>query len=451
MSNGGLPKIVQPYKEHPLVKKVDSGDLNKLDNEPLNKIIRSVDLILRGLRENYLKGQTTPTRLNAGSFSSSVLISRGWLFLDSAHATRDVDTIVERIYANTRTTTKRSVIKNINDSIIPRLQKNNLMVLGASGKTVVNVMPYPISSKLFVQKELLENPYLLSQQINQFGILGKVQDFPELTGSLSATPLNPETFVRDYRALTEIDVIRERSIKGRNFTLAKAYLLDDKKSYDLWATVLDTTDNVRKGLKGLMELQGQLGGFVSQSEIIRMTNWNPRMVNRLIRRVDTLGLAQRSHTLDFEDALNRPTETKVALNYHKLKDAEMMLTLCRSVPESVDILEKLRTERIIDEDSLISEFDPISVGKVRHALSQIEVIMEQKLSDDIWEIAPNKEGEDFLLEITTIMAKSRRILGENIEVNKKLEDFFKDVDDTRLEKTTKQVEKDFLNEMGQIV
>lgn len=103
------------------------------------------------------------------------------------------------------------------------------------------------------------------------------------------------------------------------------------------------------------------------------------------------------------------------------------------------------------EDNLISEFDPISVGKVRHALSQIEVIMEQKLTDDIWEIAPNKEGEDFLLEITTIMAKSRRILGENIEVNKKLEDFFKDVDDTRLEMTTKQVEKDFLNEMGQIV
>ncbi len=448
MSNGGLPKIVQPYKNHPLINKVDSGDLIKLDTEPLNEIIRSVDLILRGLRENYLKGQTTKTRLHAGSFSSSILISRGWLFLDSAHAIKDVDTIAERIYAYTRTTTKQNVIKNLRDSIIPRLQKNGLIVFDSSGRNVVNVMPYPVSSKLFVLKELLNNPYLLSQQINQFSILGKVQYFPELTSTLSTNATNPMTFIRDYNALSEIDVIRNRSVKGRDFTLAKAYLLDNQKSFDIWATVLETADHVRKGLKELMVLQGQLGGFVSQSEIARMTNWNMRMVNRLIRRVDAIGIAQRSHTLELEDALSRPIETKITLNYHQLKDAEAMLTLCRSVPESVDILEKLRSEQIIDEESLIGEFDPSSVGKVRNALSQIGVITELNLANDIWEIAPNKEGEDFLLEILTIAANSRRILGENIEINKKLEDFFKDVDEARLEKTAKEVEKDFLDEMG---
>jgi len=81
MSNEKLPEIVLPYKNHPLVKAIDSTDLAMLNDGSLNEIIRSVDLILRELRENYFKGQTTKTRLHAGHFSSSVLISRGWLFL----------------------------------------------------------------------------------------------------------------------------------------------------------------------------------------------------------------------------------------------------------------------------------------------------------------------------------------------------------------------------------
>jgi len=358
-----------------------------------------------------------------------------------------VDAIIERIYANTKTTNRQSAVKNILTSTIPKLLKNGLIELDRYDKNVIDVMPYPVSSKLFVLKELLGNQYLLSQQINQFDILGKVQYFPELTSNLSTDAKNPATFLRDFNALSEVDVIRNRTITGRDFTLAKAYLLDNKTSYEIWATVLETGDHVRQGLKELMIYLGQLGGFASQSELARMTTMNMRLVNRLIRRVDGIGLAQRSHTLEMEDALSRPIDTKIPLNYIQLKNAEAMLTLCRSVPESATILEKLRNDKIIDEDCLIEEFDASSVGKVRNALAEIGVINEQSLIDDVWEITPNKESEDFLLEVLTIAANSRRILGENIEINRKLEDYFKDVNEDRLVKTAESVEKDFLIEM----
>ncbi|KAF5415162.1 MAG: hypothetical protein C5S48_06680 [Candidatus Methanogaster sp.] len=263
MSKSELPGIVQPYRKHPLIKDRNPSDFMSIDDEPLNKIIRSVDLILRGLRENYFKGQTTRTRLSAGQFSSGILISRGWLFLDTAHATNDVDTIIERIYKSTKTTTRPNVVKNVRDSTIPKLKSNGLLELDGSDKSVIEVMPYPISSKLFVLKEFVNNEILFNQQINQFDILGKVQDFPELTSSLEVGARNSQYFARDYAALSEIDVIRNRAIRGRDFTLAKAYLVGNERSYDIWATVLETGENIRRGLKELMELVGQLGGFAS--------------------------------------------------------------------------------------------------------------------------------------------------------------------------------------------
>ena len=447
MSKSELPGIVQPYEKHPLIKDRNPSDFTSIDDEPLNKIIRSVDLILRGLRENYFKGQKTRTRLSAGQFSSSVMIARGWLFLDTAHATNDVDTIIERIYKSTKTTTRPNIVKNVRDSTIPRLKSNGLLELDGSNKSVTEVMPYPISSKLFVLKEFMNNERLFNQQINQFDILGKVQYFPELTSSLETDARNSQYFARDYVALSDIDVIRERAIRGIDYTLAKAYLLDNKRSYDIWATVLETGEHVRKGLKELMELLGQLGGFASQSELNRMLNSNTRMVNRLIRRVDSMGLAQRSYTAEFEDALSRPIETRIPFNYHQLNNAETMLTLCRSVPEAAEILEKLRKEQRIEEDRLLNEFDPISVGKVRNYLSEIGVIIEKSLENDLWEIAPDKESIEFLSEVLTIVAHSRKVLGEDIEINRKLEDFFKNKDDDSLKKTFKDVEKDFLDEI----
>ncbi|KAF5416093.1 MAG: hypothetical protein U9N46_03805 [Euryarchaeota archaeon] len=447
MSESELPRIVQPYRKHPLIKNRNPSDFTSIDDEPLNKIIRSVDLILRGLRENYFKGHTTRTRLSAGQFSSSVMIARGWLFLDTAHATNDVDTIIERICKSTKTTTRPNIVKNVRDSTIPRLKSNGLLELDGSNKSVTEVMPYPISSKLFVLKEFMNNERLFNQQINQFDILGKVQYFPELTSSLETDARNSQYFARDYAALADIDVIRNRAIRGRDFTLAKAYLVDNERSYGIWATVLETGEHVRKGLKELMELLGQLGGFASQSELNRMLNRNTRMVNRLIRRVDSIGLAQRSHTAEFEDALSRPIETRIPFNYHQLNNAETMLTLCRSVPEAAGMLEKLRSEPRIEEDSLLNEFDPISVGKVRNYLSEIGVITEKGLEKDLWEIAPDKESIEFLSEVLTIVANSRKVLGEDIEINRKLEDYFKDVDTDSLEKTIGDVEKDVLEEI----
>jgi len=447
MSKSKLPGIVQPYRKHPLIKNRNPSDFTSIDDEPLNKIIRSVDLILRGLRENYFKGQTTRTRLSAGQFSSSIMIARGWLFLDTAHATNDVDTIIERVYASTKTTKRSDAVRRVRAGTIPKLKNDGLLELDESDKTVIEVMPYPISSKIFVLKEFVNNEVLFNQQINQFDILGNVQYFPELTSSLDADARNPQYFARDYTALSEIDVIRNRTIRGRDFTLAKAYLSDNERSYDIWATVLETGEHVRKGLKELMELLGQLGGFASQSELNRMLNRNTRIVNRLIRQVDGIGLAQRSHTAEFEDALSRPIETRIPFNYHQLNNAETMLTLCRSVPEAAEILEKLRKEQRIEENGLLNEFDPISVGKVRNYLSEIGVITEKSLESDLWEIAPDKESIEFLSEVLTIVANSRKVLGDDIEINRKLEDYFKDADANSLEKTLKDVEKEALEEI----
>lgn len=447
MSKSELPGIVKPYREHPLIKDRNPSDFASVDDESLNEIIRSVGLILRGLRENYFKGQTTRTRLSAGQFSSSIMIARGWLFLDTAHSTSDVATIIERVYASTKTTKRPDVVRNVRKKTIPRLTGNRLLELDESDKSVIEVMPYPISSKLFVLKEFMNNKVLFNQQINQFDILGKVQYFPELTSSLETDTKNSQYFKRDYKALSEIDVIRDRAIKGNDYTLAKAYLLDKDTSYDIWTAVLETGDHVRKGLKELMELLGQLGGFASQSELNRMLNSNTRMVNRLIRRVDSIGLAQRSHTAEFEDALSRPIDTRIPFNYHQLNNAETMLTLCRSVPEAAEMLEKLRKEQRIEEDGLLNEFDPISVGKVRNYLSKIGVITEKGIESDLWEIAPDKESIEFLSEVLTIVANSRKVLGEDIEINRKLEDFFKNKDENSLEKTFKDLEKDVLEEI----
>lgn len=62
----------------------------------------------------------------------------------------------------------------------------------------------------------------------------------------------------------------------------------------------------------------------------------------------------------------------------------------------------------------------------------------------------NKEAEDLLLEILTIYGHGRRILGEEIDINHKLAEYFKDVDDAKLLKTKNEVEKDVLDEFRRI-
>ena len=435
-------RILGPYLSHPLVERANPNDLTQIDDDDLNEVIRSVDLILRALKENYHGVQS---RLNAGNFSSSVLISRGWLFLDNAHSTHDVEAITDRICAYSETTSRKNIIRNVRESTIPRLKKDGLIELDEGNTKVKLVMPYAISSKIFVMKELLSGRRLYKEQINQFNIMGQAQYFPIPTAELKSKATVRDNFGRDYDALTEIDAIRGRYIKGVEYTLAKAYLLN-KKSIDIWRTVLETSDPVRMGFKELMEIVGHLGGFASQSEIARMTDRNMRIVNRLIRRADSLGIAQRSSTLDLEDALSRPLETKITFNYHQLDNAQSILTLCRSVPEATNIIHRLQTEKVVNEGTIINEFDAISVGRVRNALIKIGILLED--TEDQWELAPNKEADDFLLEVLSLSGNSRRILGDEIDINHKLAEYFKEVDDSKLQRVKEEAEKDYLDELG---
>ncbi len=131
-----------------------------------------------------------------------------------------------------------------------------------------------------------------------------MQFFPARKNELEANASVPGNFGTDYNALSEIDVIRTRSIKGIDFTLSKAYLTGER-SLETWLGVLESADRTRKGLKQLLELQGVMGGCVSQNEISRMTSMNMRLVGNLMRRIDALGLAQRIQTLELDDALSK--------------------------------------------------------------------------------------------------------------------------------------------------
>ena len=441
-----MPNIIYPYLNHPLVENANPYDLAFLDEKELNDVIRSVDLIFRGLKDYSHNPEIGVKRLHAGHFGSSVQIARAWSFLDFAHSIQNVETIIDKVYPVTSTSSKAVYLKNMRDSVLPRLMKNGLIQIDASSNKITDVMPYPISSKLYVKKELLENPTLFSQQINQFTILNNVQYFPELRNELQATATNPSFFPRDYNALEEIDIIRTRQIKGREFTLSKSYLTGND-SVDIWKTVLDTSDHVRKGLKDLLEIQGDLGGFVSQSELSIMAAINPRIANQLIRRIDSIGIAQRTQTLELEDALSRPISgTRLNSNYKQLNNAQSLLILIRSVPEAIELIHKLHKDGKIDEDELINEFDPMSVGKVRNALENIGVIHQVPSIEDecIYEIVPNKECDEFLSDVLTVSAHSRRLLGEEIDINKKLEESFRKCDDETLKKQTKQITLDFM-------
>ena len=196
-----IPNIINPYLNHPLVKNAHPSDLTLLDEKELNDVIKSVDLIFRGLKDYSHNPEIGVKRLHAGHFSSSVQIARAWSFLDFAHSIQNVETIIDKVYPVTSTSSKEVYLKNMRDSVLPRLNKNGLIQINTSSNKIIDVMPYPISSKLYVKKELLDKPTLFYQQINQFTILNNVQYFPELKNELQATASNPSFFLRDYNAL----------------------------------------------------------------------------------------------------------------------------------------------------------------------------------------------------------------------------------------------------------
>ena len=194
-----LPEIVRPYLDHPMVESKNKSDLYVLDEKELNNVIRAEDQIIRGVREYYLDSEIQTKRLNPGQFSSSILIARGLAFLDIAHSNKNVMDICNEVWKITPTTTKRSSFnQNIKNSIIPRLEKNGLIEFNSDKQNVINCIPYPIGSKLFVQKNLLEIPKLYQEQINHFDIIRNIQDFPELTIELQSNSSHPQSFERDF-------------------------------------------------------------------------------------------------------------------------------------------------------------------------------------------------------------------------------------------------------------
>jgi hypothetical protein len=299
------------------------------------------------------------------------------------------------------------------------------------------------------QEHVLQNPILLNQQINQFTIPSRVQYFPQITDSLLDRSQRPEFFTRDYNALVSIDVIRSRVINNRDYTLAKAYLCDDKQLFR-WKSVLETSDPIRLGFKELLEAQGEYGGFISQTEIVEMLSMNPRKASRLIRHADQMGLAEHTHTLYFEDALSRQISgTKLVLNFHQLKTVGTLLTLGRSIPDAVSIFKLLRVNNEVNEIDLISEFDPIDVGKLRNTLVDVGCISKENCErDEIWAIVPNKEVKDCLLEIETLLVQSRRITEDGSNINRLDEFFPKDVTDDDIRRELEKIDKDLIDDVG---
>jgi len=440
MEEDYLPEFLKTYSKHPLVQKANPDDLSKLDEKSLNDIISAEDLIYRGIREYYKADKIK--KLNAGHFGSSVQIARAWSLLDMAFPSCDLDELVERVYLVTKTTDKKQYLKHIK-TVIPRLVKHNLIIIDDATKKIRDLMPYPVSSKLYVKKELLDNATLFHYQANQFTILNKVQFFPVRKAELESSASVHENFRTDYNALSEIEVIRTRSVKSIDFTLSKAYLTGER-SLETWLSVLESADRTRNGLKQLLELQGNLGGCVSQNEISRLTSMNMRLVGNLMRRIDALGLAQRIQTLELDDALSRPISgTRLNSNYSKLNNAQSMLIFARSVTETPNILYTVKKQQVFNEGELSAEFDPSSVSKVRNSLRNIGVLIEEDEAEGMWKVAQNNESNAFLDDVLKVLANTRTVYGENLDINKRLEDFFPDnEEDTN--RNLRELEKDFL-------
>jgi len=439
-----LPGFVKPYEEHPLVRKVDKTELSKLDDKLLNDIIQAEDLIYRGLREYYKADKEK--RLTSGNLGLSVQIARAWAFSDMAYPGCNLGELTEKVYNITKTTNKKQYYKHMKDSVIPRLLSNGIASIDFEKGIVTDLMPYPVGSKLYVKRELLDNKTPFNQQVNQFTILNNVQYCPMLRNDLEANASRPAFFSRDYSALEEIDVIRTREVKGRRFTLSKAYLTGDR-TLNAWNTILEYDDKRRGGLKQLFDIMGSLGGCVSQSEISLLTSKNARQIGPLMRHIDKLGLAQKVQTLELDDALSRPTSgTRLNSNYSKLNNAQSILIMARSVPEAYAILVKVSKDKIFDQDELTSEFDPdgSSVNKVRNSLQNIGVLIEDDKEDGIWQVAKDNESEEFLVDVIKVLSHTRSILGESIDLSKKLENAIPS-DESEIRQTCKAIETDLLD------
>ncbi|MDP3395666.1 MAG: hypothetical protein Q8S57_03210 [Methanoregula sp.] len=433
----------RPYLDHPFVQSIPDSVLDVLDTPELNDVIRVEDQIIRSVREYYLDDQIQPKRLTPGQFSGAVLLARGLAFLDVAHHKKDLIEIANDVWRITPTTAARpSFNHNLKTSVIPRL-KDGFIEFEPSSSRVINVIPYPIGSKLFVKKNFLEIGPLFEQQINQFEIVRGVLNFPQLTSELEAASTKRYQFLRDYVALQEIDAVRPQDIKGSEYTFSKSFITG-AQSKETWESVLDTSSELRIGIRQLMEFIGDSGGFISHPEIVRATSLPPRIVNQMIRTIDNVGIAHRTYTLEMESALSRPTSgTLIAMNYQELDNAQSILTLMRSVPETNEVLYRLTKESSLSEDDLSGEFGVTPAQKIINSLEIIGLIDKEARYDGRVQLVPFKGNQKFLEDVLAVAANSRHVIDPEYDLTEKLKPAFEKFDPQRFEKEAKQMRLDF--------
>jgi len=439
-----VDNIFKPYLSDPMVQKIPDSTFSHLNDPFLNDVIRALDQITRGVRDYTKMHPLRNSQTHVGRFSATISIARAFAFLDTAHSTQSVNEIVERIWNVTPTTTqRRSFNTSVHGTVMPNMVSSGLIQFDESNQRVKQVMSYPVSSKKYVFDHFLSKAPIFEQQKNHFDIIHRVQDFPELTTVLETNAPNPGDFQRDISALQSIDVVLPYTIGGRPFTFAKTYI-SGEKSFKTWEAILESADTVRMGMRELLVMQGEMGGFITEPEISEITGMHPRVVNRLIRNIHNMGLAQRTRTIQMGDALIRPTSgTLLGMNYYEYNSATDILRLIRSVPDSLSILEKLRKENTISEDDLLDEYEVSVVQVARNTLDGIGLISKEPLSDGILQIAPNKDGEKFLFDVLAVAANSRIITDPDYDIKNKLSAMFDKVDEDKLEKVTQQVTFDF--------
>lgn len=439
-----IPDIFKPYLDHPLVcDRLD--DLDVLDSKDLNNIIRVEDLMIRGVREYYLKYQNTK-RLSPGAFSSSILLARGLAFLDVAHHKNDVAKIWDDVWRITPTTAKRPAFNQKLAGTIQRLDDDKLIIFDSEKEYVESCIPYPIGSKLFVQKNLIENYTLLHQQEYHYRILGAVQDFPKRKSELANECSQQDKFNRDYDALSEVDIIREREVKGIPYAFATGFLAGEKSAATWMQLLSDASDGYRVALKELMELQGEYGGFISHQEAVVATRKNDREVSWIMRNVDDLGIAQMVRTLD-GNALSRITSgTLLNMNYRDLNNAQSILVLTRQVPESSEILNILKNKKELIEDDLTEKYGAMPVQRTIFKLEFAGLIRQRGINEGVWELTPQKGNERFIEDVLTVRARSRHVLSPDYDVTNLLEESFKNMDEEKFRRGTEQLKLDYFRE-----
>ena len=95
----------------------------------------------------------------------------------------------------------------------------------------------------------------------------------------------------------------------------------------------------------------------------------------------------------------------------------------------------------------MDEFNPGTVAKTEHILTEVGILNEDKLRDGSWCMAQNKECEDFLFDLKTIAVNSRRVL-EAKSTQKKLADYSKYLDDKTIATDSKEFQEEFDKEFG---